>query len=477
MAHVSGPSRYQSTLFPEVADDLVASDHPVRMIDAFVDSLDLATLGFSKVQCEATGRPAYAPSDLLKLYVYGYLNRVRSSRKLESETKRNLEVLWLINRVSPSYKTIADFRRDHPGAIIGVCHSFIQFCRQQALFGAEVLAIDGTKIQAVASRKKVITPKKLAEQAAALDRRIAEHLRAMDQADREEEDAPGETLNVKQALEELKRRREDINRRTQEMAKEGLSQRVLGEEEARLMRSANHGHQVAYNAQIAVDARHDLIAAFELTSECNDQTLLYPMAKLARQTLGAESLTVIADTGYSNGEHGQLCEADDITAIVPRPQTANPKGEELFDRDKFVYDTEKDSYRCPAGQILSLHRVSQTEQKKEYWNAKACRGCPLKSQCTKAGKRSIVRSFFEDVRQAMHLRAQADHKWMALRMSLVEHPFGTMKWMMGNPRFLLRGSIKAKAEFALAVLGYNLKRVINILGVPNLLAILRPGPA
>lgn len=477
MAHLSGRSRYQATLFPEVLDDLVPADHMVRASDAFIDSLDLAELGFSKVEAEATGRPPYAPGDLMKLYLYGYMNRIRSSRKLEAETRRNVEVMWLINRVQPSYKTIADFRKDQAGAIIAACRSFIQFCRGQALFGAELVAVDGTKIEAVASRKKVVTPKTLAKQTEALERKIAEHLKAMDAADVEEEDAPAERVDMKAVMEELIRRREDIRRQAQTMTKEGLSQRVIGEGDARLMRTANHGHQVAYNAQIAVDGENNLIAAFDLTSQGNDQTLLYPMAEQAKAALGADSLTVVADTGYSNGEHGELCEAAQITAIVPRPQTVNPKGENFFDREAFVYDAEKDSYRCPAGQTLCLHRVSRTEQKKEYWNARACRGCLLKAQCTKAGKRSIVRSFHEDARQAMHQRAKSDPKWMTLRKSLVEHPFGTMKWMMGYPRFLLRGSLKAKAELALVVLGYNLKRLINILGVQNLLAALQPAPA
>ena len=449
----------------------------MRVIDAFVDSLDLAQLGFSKVEAEATGRPPYAPSHLLKLYVYGIENQVRSSRRLEREAQRNLEVLWLIDRLTPSYKTIADFRKDHSEAIVGVCRSFIQFCRNEKLFGAEVLAIDGTKIAAVASRKKVITPQKLAEQIKSIERKIAEHLAAMDEADAQEAEDPAERIDVKAALEALKQKREDLTQQAQELAEDGLSQRVLGEDDARLMRTANHGHQVAYNAQIAVDAKHDLIAAFDLTSEGNDQALLYPMAAQAKDALDADSLTVLADTGYSNGEHGQNCQADNITAIVPRPEIVNPTGEALFDRDSFAYDAENDAYRCPAGQILNLHRVSQTEQKKEYWNAKACRGCPLKSQCTKAGKRSIVRSFYEDARQTMHQRAKSDPQWMKLRMSLVEHPFGTMKWMMGYPRFLLRGSLKAKAELALAVLGYNLKRAISILGAQHLLAILSSVPA
>lgn len=477
MGHVSGRSRYQATLFPEVADDLVPADHPVRVIDAFIDGLDLAALGFSKVEAAATGRPAYAPGDLLKLYVYGYLNRVRSSRKLESETRRNVEVMWLIDRVSPSYKTIADFRKDHAAAIVAVCRSFIGFCGSQALIGGELAAIDGTKLQAVASRKKVITPQILAERARALDRKIAEHLRAMDEADREDETAPPEEVDVKAALAALKERRQEVQEQIEALAKDGLSQRVLGESDARLMRTANHGHQVAYNAQTAVDAKNDLIVAFDLTSEGNDLTQLLPIALQTKQALGADSLIVVADTGYSNGEHGALCTAENITAIVPRPHMVNPKGAEFFDRDKFTYDRASDTYRCPAGQTLARGRVLQSEKKSEYWNAKACRGCPLKPQCTKAGKRIIVRSFHEDDREAMHLRAKSDPIWMRLRKSLAEHPFGTMKGMMGYPRFLLRGAPKAKAELALAVLGYNLKRAINILGIPHLLAILSPAPA
>lgn len=477
MAHISGRSRYQATLFPEVADDLLPRDHPARVIDAFVDSLDLAQLGFSRVEAEATGRPPYAPGHLLKLYVYGFQNQVRSSRRLQREAERNLEVLWLIDRVTPSYKTIADFRRDHAAAIVGACRAFIRFCQDQALIGGALVAVDGTKIAAVASRKKVITAEVLAKRMAALDRKIADHLKAMDEADAQEDATPVERMDVTAALEALKEKRAEIQCQAAEMAQEGLRQRVIGEENARLMRTAHHGHQVAYNAQIAVDGKHALIAAFDLTSEGNDQTLLHPMAEQAKAALGADSLTVVADTGYSNGEHGALCEQAQITAIVPRPETVNPKGEEFYGRDAFVYDAASDSYRCPAEQTLSLHKVSRTEQKKEYWNAAACRDCRLKPQCTKAGKRSIVRSFHEDAREAMHQRAKSDRKWMRLRMSLVEHPIGTMKAMMGYPRFLLRGLPKAKAELAFAVLGYNLKRAINLLGAHRLLSALRPAAA
>ena len=476
MGHVVGQSRYQMALFPEALDDVVGADHPVRVIDAFVDSLDLARLGFSQVMAEATGRPPYDPGDLLKLYVYGYLNQVRSSRRLEREARRNVEVLWLINRIAPAFKTIADFRKDHPEAIVGVCRAFIRFCREQALFGGELLAIDGTKIAAVASRKKVVTPNSLAKKMAALDRKIAEYLAAMDEADRqeparEEIGAP----DVAAVVAALRAHRDEVRRQAEQMAVEGLTQRVEGEAEARLMRTAHDGHQVAYNAQSVVDAEHKLIVAFDLTNECNDHRLLHPMAVQGRDAVQAEELSVVADTGYSNGEQGQLCEDDGITAIVPRPEMVNPKGEQYFTREAFSYDAASDTWRCPAGKTLACRDVSQTEQKKRY-TTNACAGCPLKPRCTKAARRTIVRGFYEDAHEAMHRRAMSDPIWMRQRRCLVEHPFGTMKWLMGHPRFLVRGLKKAKAELALTVLGFNLKRVINILGVPAVLTALQPAP-
>lgn len=474
MTHIAGQSRYQSTLFPEVLDELIAEDHQVRVIDAFVDTLDLTGLGFSKVVAEATGRPPYQPGDLLKLYVYGYLNLVRSSRRLEREAQRNVEVLWLINRVTPSFKTIADFRKDHPRAIVGVCRAFTRFCREQSLFGAELLAIDGTKIGAVASRKKVMTPKGIAKMNAAIDRRIAAYLAGMDEADRHEQ-SQAMPADVAAALARLTAQRQKLQEEAQRLAREGLNQRVAGEPEARLMRTP-HGHQVAYNAQIAVDGKHKLIAACDLTNDGNDQQQLHPMAVQGKAALGVEQVTAVADTGYSNGEHGARCEQDKITAIVPRAETVNPNGRQYFSRDRFVYDPQSDTWHCPAGATLSLLTIWHTQNKKVYAST-ACGGCALKPQCTRAARRIIVRDFHEDAREAMHRRATADPMWMKHRREMAEHPFGTMKWLMGHPRFLVRGLTKAKAELALGVLSYNLKRVIAILGVPALLQALQPSPA
>jgi transposase len=475
MAHVTGQSRYQATLFPEALDEVIAADNAVRVIDAFVDSLDLARLEFSKVTAEATGRPPYDPRDLLKLYVYGYVNQVRSSRRLEREAGRNVEVIWLINRVTPAFKTIADFRKDHPQAIVAVCRAFTRFCREQSLFGAELLAIDGTKIAAVASRKQVITPEQIKTRDAAIERKIAEYLATMDEADRQEEAPEPAPVDVAAAVAALKAQRETLQRQAEELAREGLKQKVVGEPDAKLMRTP-HGHQVAYNAQIAVDAKHKLIVAFDLTNDGNDQQQLHPMAVQGKAAVAADTVTVVADTGYSNGEQGARCEQDGITPIVPRAETVNPKGKQYFSRDQFSYDRESDSWRCPAGETLSLYKTSRTQKKKEY-TSKACRTCPLRPQCTKAAQRVIVRDFYEDDREAMHQRAMADPIWMKLRREMAEHPFGTMKWLMGHPRFLVRGLKKAKAELALGVLSYNLKRVITILGVPTLLQALQTPPA
>lgn len=472
MPHVTGQSRYQSTLFPEALDEVVSADHQVRVIDAFVDTLDLARLGFSKVEAEDTGRPPYLPGDLLKLYLYGYMNQIRSSRRLEREAQRNVEVFWLINRLAPSFKTIADFRKDHAHPIVQVCRAFIQFCRAQSLFGAELLAIDGTKIAAVASRKKVITPQQLAKATAAIDRKIAEYLAAMDAADRQEPRSGSARTDVAAALGALKERRAQLQGQAEDLKKRGLKQLVLSEHEAKLMRTP-HGHAVAYNAQIAVDDKHHLIVAFDLTNEGNDQQQLHPMALQGKQAVGAEQLTVVADVGYSSGEQGARCEDDNIIAIVPRAETVNTGGKQYFSRNEFNYDAASDSWTCPAGETLTCDMVSPAHQQKRY-STKACAACALKGQCTgsKTG-RLIYRSFYEDNREAMNLRACSDPAWMKLRREMAEHPFGTMKWLMGHARFLMCGLKKAKAEFALGVLSYNLKRVIALLGVPALLQALR----
>lgn len=477
MAHIEGVCRHQGLLLPTTLDDFVASDAAVRVIDAYVDSRDLAGLGFARVTAEATGRPPFHPAALLKLYLYGYMNQVRSSRRLEREAGRNVEVMWLIGHLTPSFKTIADFRAQHPGAIVATCRSFIQFCRGQNLYGGRLLAIDGTKIEAVASRKKVLTPEKLRKQAEAIDRKIAEHLAAMDAADREDEDqAAPAGPEVTAALEALRRERAEVAGKAAHMDKHKLRQWVQGEPDARRMRTARHGAQVGYNAQTAVDGQHGLIAAFDLTNEGNDHRQLFPMAVQAKEALEAEAPTVVADAGYANGEQAQQCADAGITVAVPCAQVANPADEQLFTRDDFTYDPVNDTYGCPAGETLT-RRDSPSDAGQARYTTKACRGCPLKPGCTKAGHRTITRGPHQAARDAMHQRTLDDPALMRSRRCLAEHPFGTMKWMLGQPRFLVRGLRKAKAELALIVLGYNLKRAIAIQGAATLLAALNQAPA
>lgn len=477
MGHIEGLSRNQRELVAASLDERLGSDHPARVIDAFVETLDLQALGFSKVVASEMGRPAYQPADLLKLYMYGYCNQMRSSRRLEREAERNIEVQWLINRLAPSFKTIADFRKDNADAIVAATRAYVQFCRRCSLYAGELVAIDGSKFEAVASRKKVITPKGLAKREAAIDARIAGYLAAMDEADNDEAADPDGSTDVAAALEALKRNREEIQAQAKALKEEGLTQRVIGEPDARLMKTARHGHQVSYNAQTAVDGRHGLIAAFDLTGDCNDLGQLLPMAEQAKAALEAETIAVVADAGYSNGEQAKACEEAGITAAVPRPETAQTSGKEFFSRDAFRYDAAADSWTCPAGETLTLFKTSQADQS-WYYKTRACARCALRAQCTKAKRgRTITRHFFEDDREAMHRRTLEDPSLMKRRRELVEHPFGIMKWMLGSPRFLVRGLRKARAELALAVLGFNLKRVIAILGVPALLAALRPQPA
>jgi IS5 family transposase len=296
----------------------------------------------------------------------------------------------------------------------------------------------------------------------------------MDEADRQEQ-PQAITPDVAAALERLAEQRRKLQEEAERLAREGLKQRVTSEPEARLMRTPQ-GPRVAYNAQIAVDGKHSLIVASELTNDGNDHQQLHPMAVQGKQALEVDQVTAVADTGYSNGEQGARCEEDGITAIVPRAQTVNPNGRQYFSRDQFTYDGQSDTWRCPANATLSLKTIWHTQNKKVY-TTEACAACPLKAQCTRAPRRMIIRDFYEDARQAMHRRATADPGWMKLRREMAEHPFGTMKWLMGYPRFLVRGLTKARAELALGVLSYNLKRVIAIKGVPNLLAALQPSPA
>jgi transposase len=310
----------------------------------------------------------------------------------------------------------------------------------------------------------------------AIDAKVAAYLAGMDEADGAEQAEEPAVVDVKAALAALRERRGLLQQLAATLAEEGVAQKVMTEPEARLMRTARHGFQVAYNAQTAVDGKHKLIVAFDLVNDGNDFQQLHPMAVLGKQAVGAAAIDVVADAGYSNGEQGALCAGAGITAMVPRPVTVNPKGGQYFSRERFAYDAKSDTWLCPAGETLARRKTSLTEAKAEYGTA-ACGACALKSKCTGAARRVVVRCFHEDARQAMHLRAADDPQWMKLRRAIAEHPFAGIKWLMGYPRFLLSGLAKAKSELALSITAYNLKRAIAILGVPALLKALQPVPA
>ena len=466
MGFVKGRSRDQAALFPLVLDDLLPPEHLVRVIDAFVGGLDLAVLGFGKAQPAGTGRPPYDPGDVLKLYLYGYLNQVRSSRRLERECARNVELMWLLNSLAPDHKTIAEFRRLNAAAFKAVCRAFVRFCAEAQLIGGQWVAIDGSKFQAVASKRSVVSAAKLDEQLKSIDRQVQGYLEALDAAEEAEGDAAvPDHEALRQALERLQERRADVAT-TREILKElNASRYIVGEAEAKLMKAGEGPSAVAYNVQTAVDAKNKLIVHHELTNEPNDLRCLLPIASAAKEALGSATLNVVADAGYSNGQHAKACEAAGITPYVPVQRGENNQGEGIyFDRCAFSYEARSDSYRCPAGEVLRRKTIN-TPARLVLYTTGACGGCALKAQCTGAQQRWVSRHFEEDALDRMRERLEAHPQAMALRRESAEHPFANLKCrILGNGRFLLRGLGAAGGEMALAVLAYNFRRAFNLLG-------------
>ncbi len=471
MSYVKGESPGQSSLFPVSLDELIPDDHLARVIAAYVARLDLVALGFAKAVTKATGRPPYDPADLLKLYLYGYLHRIRSSRRLEAECQRNVEVMWLLGRLAPDHKTIADFRRLNHKGFTALCRAFVQFCRRAGLVAGELVAIDGSKFQAVAARRQLVTPARLAKQEKALEARIADYLQQMDDADKAEAKSEIDRAAMQEALRLLQARHDDVQSAQALMATMGLTQLVLTEPDARDMRTAR-GPRVAYNVQTAVDARHALIVHHEVTQDGADNRQLQPMAEAAKAVLEQETLTVAADAGYSNLSQFQACDDAGITAYVPPNRAVNNQGDgTLFDRSRFSYDAERDEYVCPNGKRLALKQLNAHDQNRTYAaRPDDCAACVLKPQCTQARQRHLNRHLHEAASERMQARLAAAPDMMAQRRALVEHPYAGLKyWIMGHARLLLRGLEGASTEMALAVSAYNLKRVINILGVPALM--------
>jgi transposase len=474
---IPGEDRAQQTLLPNSLEDYVSEENPVRVIEVFIDELDLAALGFTGMTPAATGRPAYHPSTLLRIYLYGYLNRIQSSRRLERETQRNIELMWLTGRLSPDFKTIADFRKDNGEAIRAVCSQFVVLCRQLGLFTRAVVAIDGSKFKAVNNRDKNYTVAKVTGRMEQVDASIARYLRALDRADREESDvAEAKTTRIKDKIAGLRRQMQALKAMEQTVQDAPDQQVSLTDPDARSMATSGRGTGVVgYNVQTAVDAEHHLIVAHEVINQGHDRSQLAPMALKAQEATGCEQVTALADRGYFSGDQVLSCEGTGVAPIVPKTLTSSGTKRGFFTRQDFIYDAEHDHYTCPAGAKLTKanRRADHAEDFDFYRHLSACFTCPLRSRCTPTKLRRIKRWENEDVLDRMQARLDRMPDAMGVRRQTVEHPFGTLKAWMGATHFLTRTLDKVRTEMSLHVLAYNLKRMIRIFGVGPLMAAIR----
>ena len=473
---VEGEARGQATLLPEYLDDYIAEDNPVRAVDAFVEELDLVALRFEGAEPAITGRPSYHPAVLLKIYIYGYLNRIPSSRRLERETQRNVELMWLTGRLTPDFKTIADFRRDNGEAIREVCREFVELSRQLGLFGDAVVAIDGSKFKAVNNRDKNFTPHKLKARMQQLEESIARYLNDLDRADREPTLVPPERVaHLQEKIATVKEQVRKLRRIEKELQGDPDQQVSLTDPDARSMATSGRGTGiVGYNVQAAVDAAHHMIVAHEVTNVGHDRSQLTAMSKLARDAIGSEQLTVLADRGYFDGEEILQCAEEGITTLVPKPLTSNSRAAGRFDKRDFIYSAERDEYRCPAGEraIWRMVTVENGRKMHRYWPS-ACPRCSLKSRCTPSDYLRIARWEHEQVLDDMQHRLDRIPQASRMRRQTAEHPFGTLKAWMGSTHFLMKTLAKVRTEMSLHVLAYNLKRALNIFGTELLVAFMR----
>ena len=473
---VQGDDRMQRTLLPDSLEDYVGEDNQVRVVDVFIDELDLAELGFKGLVPARTGRPAYHPSLMLKLYLYGYLNRVQSSRRLEREAGRNVEVMWLTRRLAPDFKTIADFRKDNGEAIRAVCRQFIAICRKLGLFAHAVAAIDGSKFKASNARDKNYTKASVKRRMQQVEASIARYLAALETADRQDDAVKevriGRLSDRIAALKDQMGKLRAMEARVLAAPDEQVS---LTDPDARAMATSCKGSAtVGYNVQTAVDAKHHLIVAHEVTNVGNDRAQLAKMGGQAKAAMGVETLEALADRGYFSGEEVKACGPLGVTPYLPKPLTSGAKAEGRYGKQDFVYQPKDDTYRCPAKQTLT-RRFKKTEKGQTFhiYATDACADCPMKADCTTADQRQIQRWEHEDVIDEMQHRLDHRPDAMRQRRSTVEHPFGTLKCWMGAAHFQTRTLPRVRTEMSLHVLAYNLKRVIAILGPQPLMAALR----
>lgn len=470
---IEGEERSQSTLFPERLDDYVDEDNPVRVVDVFVDELDLNNLGFHRVEPLATGRPSYHPSVMLKLYIYGYLNRVQSSRRLEREAGRNVEVMWLTGRLVPDHKTIANFRKDNGSAIRKVCAQFVNLCRQLSLFSETCVAIDGSKFKAVNSSDKNFTKGKLKRRMALIEENVERYLHQLDSADRQEP-SKAQTLTTKRLNYKIKKLKDEIRYLQKievKMQATSAEQISLTDPDARSMATNSRGSGVvAYNVQSAVDTKHHLIVTHEVTNLVSDKSQLANIAKQAKAVLQVDKLEVVADRGYFNSLDILACEQANITVTLPKPINSGNRAKKRFGKQDFRYVKKDDVYICPAGEQLVHHYTNEENGVTvyRYWT-NSCQNCTIKSQCTTGKERRIRRWEHEDILEVIQRRLDEHPEKMRQRRETVEHPFGTIKSWMGYTHFQMKTLKHVGTEMALNVLAYNIKRVINILGIRALI--------
>ena len=473
---VEGCDRRQLALLPDCLDDYLTEDSPVRVVDVLIDELELVRLGFVGVVPEATGRPAYHPSTLLKIYLYGYLNQVQSSRRLEREAQRNIEVMWLTGKLAPDFKTIADFRRNNGEAIRAVCRQFVLLCRGIGLIGGATVAVDGSRFKAVNTRDKNYTPGAIRLRMEQVDASIARYLGMLDTADRQEDRvAELRVARLSGRLEALRHQMRQLQAMEQTVAEAPDHQVSLTDPDARAMATNGKGTgMVGYNVQTVVDAKHHLIIAHEVTNVGHDKHQLANMTRQATKVTGADGLTVLADRGYFSGEEVVACEAAGATPIVPKPLTSGAKADGRFGKQDFIYQPETDTYRCPAGERLTWRftAVEHGLNLSRYWSSN-CGVCAMKAKCTPSKQRRITRWEHETVIEAMQRRLDEMPDAMRVRRSLVEHVFGTIKDWMGRGHFRTRRLANVRTEMSLHVLAYNLKRAIAVLGAPALIAAMR----
>jgi transposase len=473
---IEGADRNQIALLPECLDDYISEDNPVRAVDAFVEELDLKQLGFAGADPAITGRPAYHPAVLLKIYIYGYLNRITSSRRLEREAQRNVELMWLTDRLAPDFKTIADFRHDNSKGIGNVCCRFVRLCRDLRLFTQAIVAIDSSKFKAVNSRDRNFTPGKIDRRQEQIEQSIQRYLKALETADRTqpaEVEAKTERLREKIATLREQVRRMDTVR--EELKQQPDGQISLTDSDSRSMISQAKGSgMVGYNVQAVVDARHHLIVTHEVTNVGNDRAQLTKMGTAAKAAMGKQRLQALADRGYFSGPEIKACTEANITPMVPKPMTSNAGAEGRFSKADFIYIAKDDEYQCPAGE-RAIRRFTTVEHGMtihKYWSS-ACPRCPLQGQCTTSSNRRITRWEHEAVLEAMQRRLDSKPKAMMVRRSTIEHVFGTLKHWMGSTHFLTRGLQHVGTEMSLHVLAYNFKRLIKLLGIAEAIRAMR----